>query len=185
MNVVGVRGGEAPVCTACDSHTRERTGCGRSVLRHENPPILPLLFAKKFAFLRHFLTRRWRSELRSGPFRPTLVPMRSSVTELAAETRVSSKNPEPSSEWQFRVWWVIANVKKKVSKKVSFLDPAPAGRASAEQENQEISKNLTSAELGSGSAELGSAPLSSSRARLSSAQLRPSSKSSGNPMKFY
>ena len=64
----------------------------------KNPPILPLHFAKKFAFLRNFWTRRWRPELRSGPFQPTLVLMRSSVTELAAETRVGSNGQESSSE---------------------------------------------------------------------------------------
>ena len=46
--------------------------------------------------------------------------------------------------------------------------PAPAGRASAKQENQEISMDLTSAELGPGSAELrsGSAELGSAPAEL-------------------
>ena len=50
---------------------------------------------------------------------------------------------------------VIASVKIEASKNVPFLVPAPASRSSAQQENQEISKSLTSAELGSGSAELG------------------------------
>ena len=63
-----------------------------------NPPILPLLFAKKFDFLRHFWTRKRRLELRSCPFGPTLVSICRSVTELAAETRVGSNGQEPSSE---------------------------------------------------------------------------------------
>ena len=47
---------------------------------------------------------------------------------------------------------------KSVKKVPFFLVPAPAGRASVKQENQAISMDLASAELGSGSAELGSAP---------------------------
>ena len=120
---IGVRGGEAPVCTACDSHTRERSGCGRSVLREENPPILPLLFAKKFTFWRHFRTRGWRSKLRSRPFGPTLVSICSSVTELAAETRVGSNGQESSSERQCYGWWVNCTRKNKSVKKGAFFGP--------------------------------------------------------------
>ena len=118
-----MRGGEAPVCTACDSHTRERSGCGRSVLRQENPPILPLLFAKKFTFLRHFWTRRWRPELRSCSFGPTLVSICRSVTELAAETRVGSNGQESNSERQFQCWWVNSSRKNKSVKKGAFFGP--------------------------------------------------------------
>ena len=112
-----------------------------SFVRHETP-FGPLLFTKKFTFLRHFWTRRWRPELRSGPFGPTLVSICRSVTELAAETRVGSNGQESSSEWQSRVLPVIANVKEKVSKKVHFLVPAPVGRASAKQEKSRNSNEF-------------------------------------------
>ena len=103
----------------------------------KNPPILPLLFAKKFTFLRHFWTRRWRPELRSGPFRPTLVSICSSVTELAAETRVGSNGQESSSERQFRIWWGNGHVKKKVSKRCLFWSRL---RPAAPLQNKKIKK---------------------------------------------
>ena len=108
----------------------------------KNPPILPLLFAKKFTFLRHFWNRRWRPEPRSHPFGPTLVSICRSVTELAAETRVGSNGQISKSEWQSRDLEVIANVKKKVSKKMHFLVPAPADRTSAKQEKSRIFNNV-------------------------------------------
>ena len=107
-----------------------------------NPLILPLLLAKKFTFLRNFWIGERRPELRSCPLWPTLVSTRSSVTELTAATRVGSNGQVSSSERQFRIWWVNANVKKKVSKKVHFLVPAPAGRASAKQEKSRNSNNF-------------------------------------------
>ena len=108
-------------------------------------PFLPLLFAKKFTFLRNFRTRRWRPELRSGPFGLTLVSICRSVTELAAETRVGSNGQESSSERQFRIWWANAHVKIKASKKVPFLVPAPADRTSAKQEK---SRNFNNFDIG-------------------------------------
>ena len=131
-------------------------------------PFLPLLFAKKFDFLRHFGTRRWRPELRSGPFRPTLVPICSSVTEVAARTRVGSNGQESSSEWHFRKSWEQARGKEKVSKSCLFWSRLRPAAPLQNKKNQEISMDLTSAELGPGSAELrsGSAELGSAPAEL-------------------
>ena len=135
----------------------------------DETPFLPLLFAKKFDFLRNFWTRRWRPELRSGPFRPTLVSIRSSVTELAAETRVGSNGQESSSERQCYGWWGNSPRKNKsVKKGALFWSRLRPAAPLQNKKNQEISINLTSAELASGSAELrsGSAELGSAPAEL-------------------
>ena len=127
-------GGAKLPCARLAIRIRESGAAVDDLSSVTKPSTLPLLFAKKFTFLRHFRTPMWRPELRSGPFGPTLVSICRSVTELAAETRVGSNGQESISERQFRIWWVNAHVKIKASKKVSFLVPAPADRASAKQE---------------------------------------------------
>ena len=61
QDFIGVRGGEAPVCTACDSHTRERSGCGRSVLREET-----FYFATTFRQKVHFFAPFLDSKVAPG-----------------------------------------------------------------------------------------------------------------------
>ena len=64
-----MRGGEAPVCTACDSHTRERSSCGRSVLRQEKPPYFATTFRQKVHLFAPFLDSKVAPGASFWPFR--------------------------------------------------------------------------------------------------------------------
>ena len=161
-------GGAKLPCARLAIRIRESGAAVDDLSSVTKPSYFATTFRQKFTFLRHFWTRRWRLELRSCPFRPSLVSICRSVTELAAETRVGSNGQESSSEWQSGDLGISVYGKKKVSKKMHFWSRLRLTAPLQNKKNQEISIILTSAELASGSAELrsGSAELGSAPAEL-------------------
>ena len=94
--------------------------------------------------------------------------MRLSVTELAADEKFLQKNPNQAPSVSFESGGVMHTLRKKCQKRCLFWTRLRPAAPLQNKKNQEISINLTSAELASGSAELrsGSAELGSAPAEL-------------------